>query len=145
MDAFDTTTHKSEKEVKKRLNAMQKVAELSLSKCAKDISNSGALGTLGMLLELSAVGAKIDVKKIPKPKDEPLLKWLVAYQGCGFILTCKKENSNKLISILEDSGFSASRVGKIIDDRKLIIEDGIKKKEVFNFKKKGVTGIMRGK
>jgi len=145
LEAFDTTTHKSSKQIKRRYEGMRRVAELSLSKCAKDISNAGTLGTLAMILELSLVGAKIDVRKIPKPKDAPLVKWLNAYQGCGFVLTCKNENSRELISLLEEAGFEVAKVGKITEDKRLVIEDEKEKKEVFNFMKEGITNLGKNR
>ena len=54
-----------------------------------DISNPGVLGSLGMLLEASGKGALIDISKMPRPKGVDLLQWLTAYQGCGFVVTCR--------------------------------------------------------
>ncbi len=139
--SFDTTLHKTSKQVQKRLHAMRDVAEASLSKCAKDISNPGALGTLAMMLESSNAGARVDVRKIPKPKYEPLLQWLLAYQGCGFVLTCKDDNVKRAIAVLENAGLDAACAGTVTRERKLTITDGNDEKVLFDFRKEGITGL----
>ena len=54
---FDSTSFKDRKTLLTQLGAMRELGEAGLVKAGKDISNPGLLGTLGMLLETSKVGA----------------------------------------------------------------------------------------
>ena len=45
---------------------MNSIARKHLLTAGKDISNPGILGTLGMLLEASGVGATVELEKIPR-------------------------------------------------------------------------------
>ncbi|OGS42443.1 MAG: hypothetical protein A3K67_02020, partial [Euryarchaeota archaeon RBG_16_62_10] len=84
--SWDTTSSKSKKFLQKQLKTMNKLAPILTA--GKDISNPGALGSLGMLLEASKVGGTVDIARMPRPPRVDLLQWLTAYQGCGFVVTC---------------------------------------------------------
>ena len=58
---FDSTSFKDRKTLLTQLGAMRELGESGLVKAGKDISNPGLLGTLGMLLETSNVGAVVDM------------------------------------------------------------------------------------
>ena len=49
---------------------MNSIAKKHLVNSCKDISNPGVVGTLGMLLEASNMGAEIELESIPKPDDK---------------------------------------------------------------------------
>ena len=59
--AWDTTTNKDDKLVQDQMDAMCTVASEHLAHAAKDMSNPGCIGTMGMLLESSGKGGYIDV------------------------------------------------------------------------------------
>jgi len=138
--AWDTTSHKSPKKVQEKFEAIYRIAEEKLATACKDISNPGSIGTLAMLLEASNTGAKIDIGKIPKPEDINLLKWVKAYPGFGVVLTSNKSNSTKCIKILEDHGISASIVGKVIQQKQLLIGNNNEYIPVFDFLKENISG-----
>lgn len=138
--AWDTTSHKSPKEVQEKFEAMFRIAEEKLATACKDISNPGSIGTLAMLLETSNVGGKIDVEKIPKPENIDLLKWVKAYPGFGMILTSNKDSSKKCLKIFEDHGVSASIVGKVISEKQLLVGNKNKYISVFDFSKDKISG-----
>jgi hypothetical protein len=143
--SWDTTSHKSPEEARKRLGAMQTVAKKRLATAAKDISMPGTLGTLGMLLESSGKGAIVDIGKIPTPPGFPadarIIRWLRAYQGCGFVLTCRKGREAGLVGEFEVAGITAAVVGRVTGDRKLIIREGGDSATVFDFSKDYIAGI----
>lgn len=138
--SWDTTSFKPAQLVRQKLLVMQNLARKHMVTAAKDISMPGTLGTLAMLLESSGMGAVVDIDKIPIPPRVPLIQWLRAYQGCGFILTCKRGKETAILSKFEKSGISAATVGRIKSDRKLIIESKGKEAILFDFKKDSITG-----
>lgn len=138
--AWDTTSFKNSEDVLKRLKAMNELAKKKLLSSAKDMSNPGTLGTLGMLLERSKKGAVVNLKKILCPKID-FIQWLKVYQSCGFVVSCEENKSKEVIKIYEKHCLSASVVGKVDNSNKLKITDGKETKVLFDFRKERITGI----
>jgi selenophosphate synthetase-related protein len=133
-------------EIKKQLDAMVQIGEKKLATAGKDISNPGALGTLGMLLESSGAGATVEVNKIPRPDVDKvpisLAHWLKTYPGTGFVLTVKTEEAGaECIQIFESAGITAAIVGEVNASKKLSITDGAETATVFDLNKDIITGI----
>ncbi len=141
---WDTTTMKSKKLVREQLDVLNKIGEMKLVNSCKDISNPGALGTLGMLLEVSNVGAKVCIDKIPKNEDIPLIQWLKMYPGCGFVFTLPEENFKELKEILEDVNISSKICGEIINDKKLVVSYKGQKGILYDFNNEYICGCIDG-
>lgn len=142
--AWDNTTKRTPAEIKRQLDTMVEIGEKKLATAGKDISNPGTLGTLGMLLESSGVGALLEVDKIPRPDAEhmTLEHWLKMYPGTGFVLTVENEEKGaECIKIFSDAGITASLVGEIDDSKKLRITNGSETATVFDLSKEIITGI----
>lgn len=136
---WDSTSMKSSQEVLHRLEALNIIADNELATSCKDVSNPGILGSLGMLLETSRVGAQIDVEKIPAPVE--LSEFVKMYPGYGFVLTARDEYVEKVIEIFENRNISANILGEITAERKMILhyknESGI----LFDFEKEIICGF----
>ncbi|UCH89428.1 MAG: methanogenesis marker 2 protein [Thermoplasmata archaeon] len=143
--SWDTTRHKSSEQIWRQFNGIRSLAQKNLVNAGKDISNPGLIGTLGMLTESSGVGAIVDLSTIQCPPDLELLHWLKMYQGMGFIVSVKPENSDAVIQTFIEAGLSASRIGTITTDRKLILQDGKESIEVFDFNVDSITGLKPDK
>lgn len=143
--AWDNTTRRTPGEIKKQLNTMVEIGEKKLATAGKDISNPGTLGTFGMLLESSGVGAIVELDKIPKPDAKiSFEQWLKMYPGTGFVLTTENEaNAAECINIFEDAGVAASVIGEVYASKKLKITNGTEKATVFDFEREMITGIKR--
>ncbi|MHA1379385.1 MAG: AIR synthase related protein [Candidatus Helarchaeota archaeon] len=139
--AFNTTQHKNPVQIQKIFEAWRKIAQNKLVTAAKDISNPGIIGTLGMLLDASKKGGKINISKIPKPENIQLDTWLKAYPGYGIIFTAKKNSVFKIKQIFSDVSIVVEEIGEINNSRKLIIEDGSYNAEVFDFRKINLSGL----
>ncbi len=144
--AWDNTTKRSPEEIRMQLNTMVEIGEKKLATAGKDISNPGTLGTLGMLLESSGVGAIVELDKIPRPDTENLQisfeHWLKMYPGTGFVLTVENEEKGaECIRIFGDAGVEASIIGEIDNSKKLKITNGAETATVFDFNKEIITGI----
>lgn len=138
---WDTTTMKSAELVQAQITAMNEVASKHLVSAGKDISNPGTLGTLGMLLETSNVGATVELDLIPRNTDVSWEDWLRLYPGAGFVLTAKEENVDFIVEILEKVNITTRVVGSIIPDKMLFLTSGDSKEVVFDFSTDKITGI----
>lgn len=138
---FDSTSFKDRRTLLMQLGAMQELGEAGLVKAGKDISNPGMLGTLGMLLETSKAGAVVDVDSIPIPDGLDLLSWLKMYPGMGFVVTTRPENADKVLKIFQRRGLTPAVIGKVVEDRRLIIASGNQQTVLFDLAKECVTGI----
>jgi putative methanogenesis marker protein 2 len=138
---FDSTSFKDSKTLLTQLGCMQELGERGLVKAGKDISNPGLLGTLGMLLETSRVGAVVDVEAIAVPAGLDLISWLKMYPGMGFIVTTKPEDAVKVLEVFERRGLTARVIGLVTDARKLVIRQGSEETVLLDLEKECVTGI----
>ena len=138
--AWDTTTKKGKDIVRKQILTMNEIGKRHLVGSGKDISNPGSLGSLGMLLETSGKGAVVDLGNIPRPEGQDLDQWLKAYQGCGFVLTCKPRNSKRIIEMFADVGVTGAIVGKIQNSHEFIITSGKQEAVLFDFEKDTISG-----
>ncbi|WXG39918.1 MAG: methanogenesis marker 2 protein [Candidatus Freyarchaeum deiterrae] len=138
--AWDSTSWKSPEYVEQKLNTMKEIAKKHLATAAKDISNPGVIGTLGMLLEASQVGGRVDVSSIPKPLDMDLEKWVKMYPGFGVIMTSKPSTASRCLKIFRGADVSAEIIGEVDDSKKLLITDESEVCEVFNFKQDRLSG-----
>jgi putative methanogenesis marker protein 2 len=138
--AWDTTTHKSRDDVENKLKAIREIGSKRLVTAAKDISNPGVVGTLGMLLDASSIGGEVNMNEIPKPPHIELDQWLKAYPGFGVVLTTESKKADACMSILRQQGVEAKIAGKTDESRKLSITDGEFSAEVFDFRKDKLAG-----
>ncbi len=139
--AWQTTLDKDPKLVRNQMEAAALVADEKLVHAGKDMSNPGSVGTLGMMLETSEMGGVVDIEKIPKPRNcTDLIRWILCYQGCGFVYACPPENSARVIEIFKEVKCIGAVVGKVTDTRKLELVLGDEKGILFDFSKDIITG-----
>jgi putative methanogenesis marker protein 2 len=139
--SFDSTTMKEPEDVRAKYRVMHLLGEKHLLTAGKDISNPGVIGTLGMLVETSRVGASVDLSKIPVPGDVDFIQWLKVHPATGFIVTMLHENEAEVVHLFEGAGYRASVIGKIENTLKLDIYRGDERVTVFDFTDDVVTGI----
>ncbi len=139
--SFDSTTMKEPEEVRAKYRVMQELGEKKLVTSGKDISNPGTIGTLAMLLETSSKGARVELTRIPSPKNIDFVQWLKIHPATGFIVTTTAENESKVLHIFEKAGYKAASIGIVEDTRRLDICSRDECVTVFDFKKDKVTGI----
>jgi hypothetical protein len=138
---WDTTTHKTPEMVQSQILIMNSIARKHLLTAGKDISNPGILGTLGMLLEASEVGATVELEKIPRNSNIEWEDWLKVYPGSGFVLTAEEKNVEETMEMLENVNITSEVVGSIIEDKKLYLTHDNQKKIVFDFNTEIIMGI----
>jgi uncharacterized protein len=138
--AWDTTSKKGPEEVQRQMLIMNDVGSKHWVHSGKDMSNPGSVGTLGMLLETSGRGGRVDLDKVPRPKGVDFAQWLKSYQGCGFVLTVAPKNSKKVLEAFRKEGVEGAVVGKVDATSKLIMGQGAEELVLFDFKKEIITG-----
>ena len=138
---WDTTTMKSDELVQAQIGVMNKIGKEKLVTSGKDISNPGILGTLGMLLEASDVGATVELETIPRNETIEWEQWLKLYPGSGFVLTAKSDKVDRCIELLEEVNITSSVVGEIINDKKLYVTYEDQKEVLFDFEIDRIMGI----
>lgn len=138
--AWDTTTRKDDALVQSQMGMMCTIAKEGLCHSAKDMSNPGCIGTLGMLLESSGKGGYVDVDRIPVPEGIDFIHWCLAYQGCGFVFVCPPENSARIIELFEGVGCAGAVVGKVDGGPRLTLRSDGMEDVLFDFTKDIITG-----
>ena len=139
--SWDTTTMKEPASVREKFLIMETIGQAHIVTAGKDISNPGTIGTLGMLLEVSHVGAVVDISRIPCPDGVDFTQWLLTYPATGFVLTVPPEHVQECIRMFEEVDLLAVDVGYITAEKKLNITDGKDEMTVFNFNSDTITGI----
>lgn len=138
---FDSTSFKDRETLLMQLGAMRELGERGLVRAGKDISNPGMLGTLGMLLETSNVGAIVDLDAIPIPSGLDLLSWLKMYPGMGFVVTAQREKAGEVMEAFSRRGLTPAIIGCVVADRRLVIRSGEEQTVLFDLERNCVTGI----
>ncbi|WP_094228370.1 methanogenesis marker 2 protein [Methanolobus psychrotolerans] len=139
--SWDTTSFKEAAVVRERFMVMQEIGEKKLVTAGKDISNPGTIGTLGMLCEVSRVGASVDLRKIPRPDNVDFEQWLKIYPATGYVVTAKAENAAQCAEVFENAGLMAAVIGEINISQIIDIYDDSGRAIVFDLKNDDITGI----
>jgi len=142
---WDSTTLRSDNLVQDQIRVMNVLASKHIVTSGRDISNPGTLGTLGMLLEASDVGATVELNKIPRNDNVSWEDWLRLYPGSGFVLTVPEDKAPVCIEILEGVEITSRVVGNIIKERKLYLTEDNQKEIVFDFNRDEIMGIREEK
>ncbi|MFM0326157.1 sll0787 family AIR synthase-like protein [Caballeronia glebae] len=100
------------------------LAEDGLCNAAKDISMAGALGTALMLLECSAVGARIDLDALPCPADVDIERWLTAFPSFGFVLSVRREHVGEVLARFAGRDLASAVIGEVDASREVIVTRG---------------------
>lgn len=139
--SWDANSGKTSEELLYRLEALPLIAEKELAQAGKDVSNSGILGTVSIMMENSGKGAIIDLPSIPKPPEIELLDWLVCFQSFGFVLSVQPHQSRSVINLFHEREIKASIIGKVIDEPTVTLQDRQKGMRLFDFREDKITGI----
>ncbi len=139
---WDTATLRTAAEVRAQIHVLEELGTRHLVTAGKDISNPGIIGTLGMLLEVSGMGARVDLAAIPLPDTShniPFEQWVRMYPGMGFVLTLQEQHRDEVISLFSNVGMAAQVIGTVDDSKELRIVYHDEDTRVFDFS--GCDGI----
>lgn len=119
------------------------IAEAGLSRAAKDISQGGIVGTAAMLAECSGVAIDIDPRKIPKPVDVALERWLLTFPSFGYILSIKPWNVAETIARFAARDIAAAAIGAVAQGSRVTIGDGVSSETIWDFAERPLIGAAQ--
>jgi AIR synthase-related protein len=103
------------------LELLPTLAESGVCDAAKDISMAGVLGTALMLLECSAVGARIDLDAIPRPQRVDFERWLTAFPSFGFILSVRAQHVDDVLARFRERDLACAVIGEVDASREVVV------------------------
>jgi len=83
----------------------------------------------------------VDVDAIAVPSCLDIAAWLKMYPGMGFVVTARPENAERVLEVFEVRGLSARVIGRVTDERRLLIRSGKEEAVLFDLERECVTGI----
>jgi selenophosphate synthetase-related protein len=116
------------------------IAEAGLACAGKDISQGGIIGTAVMLAECSAVGAIIDVLRIPRPDGVSLERWLQTFPSFGYLLAVPPPNVPDVLARFAARDIAAAEIGTITGGNRVEITDGRVTEIVWDFAQSPLIG-----
>ena len=140
---WNCSSHLSDADLHRDLSILPRIAEKGWCDAARDISMAGVLGTAIMLLELSGVGAQIDLDTLTQPSgsDDRFIDWLLCFPSYGFVLSVRPWHLSNVQLAFAEHGISCSSIGKVTADYnvKLVRED--EEAVLWDFDKEPFTGF----
>jgi AIR synthase-related protein len=122
------------------LELLPEIAEAGLSRAAKGISQGGIIGTATMLAECSGVGIAIDVRSVPRPEGVPVERWLLTFPSYGYLLAVAPSDVGSVVGLFSARGLSASAIGAITADRRVVVTDGVSDETIWDFARAPLIG-----
>lgn len=138
--SIDRQAHRLHRDVR----VLPRVAAKGLAAAAKDVSMAGPLGSLAMLLEFRALGADVDLERLPVPADTDPLRWLVSFPTYAFWLTADPARAEECIAEFEAADLTCVAVGTVAEDPVLRLHLGGETATLLDFDTESVTGLWRG-
>ncbi|WP_438040921.1 sll0787 family AIR synthase-like protein [Sorangium sp. So ce128] len=125
------------------LEVLPALAEAGLCDAGKDISMGGVAGTLLMLLETSCAGAVLDLEAVPRPRDVPLARWLLAFPSYGFLLSVRPGVAGEVLSAFARRGIASAAVGAVDGSRRLTLQAAGERQTLWDLSAEPLTGLAR--
>ncbi|WP_043114206.1 sll0787 family AIR synthase-like protein [Solimonas soli] len=123
------------------LELLPQLAEAGLCRAAKDISQAGVLGTALMLLECSGAGATLDVRRVPRPPQAPLARWLLhTFPSYGYLLAVPPAQVAEVIARFEARDLACAAVGRCDRSRQLRLREHGEERVAWDFAAQALTG-----
>ena len=140
---WDCSSHLSDADIRRDLSILPKIAENGWCDSARDISMAGILGSAMMLLELSGVGALIDMDAIPLPENvsERFFDWLISFPSYGFVLSVRPWRELDVQHAFEKHGINCSSIGTVTANCNVILITKDEETLLWDFDKKPFTGL----
>jgi hypothetical protein len=123
---WDCSAHLANTDLQRDLALLPAIAEAGWCDAARDISMAGILGSLMMLLELSSVGAMIDMDAIPQPPAaaDRYFDWLLGFPSYGFILCVRPQHTADIQNIFAQHEISCAAIGEVTPDQRVVLRRG---------------------
>jgi AIR synthase-related protein len=123
---WDCSAHLSDEELRRDLALLPLIAEAGWCDSARDISMAGIIGSLLMVLDLSSVGATIDLAAIPQPPAaaERYFDWLLGFPSYGFVLCVRPHYVDPIREKFAGQAITCATIGQVTADRRVMLHRG---------------------
>lgn len=108
---------------------------------AKDVSMSGIIGSLAMLLEPGRLGVAVDLDVLPVPAGVSLPDWLGCFPCLAFLLSCPAERVQECLAGFRGRGLSAAALGVLDGGGQVRMTRGGETVTVFDLHAQGITHL----
>jgi AIR synthase-related protein len=138
---FDAATRASPAALRARLALLPELAESGLVGAGKDVSMAGLCGSLLMMLESSAVGAVLDLARVPVPAGVEPLRWLTAFPSYGFVLAVDAARARAVAGRFDALGVACEEVGEVTGGHRLELVHGAERATYWDLGEQALTGF----
>jgi uncharacterized protein len=120
---WDCSAHLADADLRRDLAILPTLAEAGWCDAGRDISMAGLLGSLLMMLELSGVGAIVDLEAVPRPAAtaDRLADWLLAFPSYGFVLAVRPEYIAPVQAAFAANDITCAVVGEATANRQVLL------------------------
>ncbi|MEW5957570.1 MAG: sll0787 family AIR synthase-like protein [Chloroflexota bacterium] len=141
---WDCSAHLSEAELRRDLALLPTIAEAGWCDAGRDVSMAGLLGSLLMMLELSGVGAVVQLEAIPRPAaaEDRFLDWLLAFPSYGFVLAVRPEHVAAVQATFSERAMTCAVIGQATADRSVILRQSSYEAELWNLAEEPFIGFV---
>ncbi|KMJ43804.1 AIR synthase [Xenorhabdus khoisanae] len=133
--------HVSGRILQSQIALLPQLAEKNLAYAARDISNAGILGSLLMLLEGTASGARINLDAIPKPDDVEWFQWLQIFPSFGFLLTADANKCEEIIRLFHSQDIACTVIGETNNSGVITVQQQEQSSIFWDFHRQIFTGF----
>lgn len=140
---WDCSAHLSDTDLRRDLAILPTLAEAGWCDAGRDISMAGVLGSMLMLLELSGVGAVIELEAIPRPveAEDRFLDWLLSFPSYGFILAVRPEHVAAVQAAFAAQSIICAVIGQATASQHVILRQDNKEAILWDFAEEPFTGF----
>jgi uncharacterized protein len=140
---WDCSAHLSDVDLRRDLAILPTLAEAGWCDAGRDISMAGALGSMLMLLELSGVGAVVELEAIPRPAEaeDHFLDWLLSFPSYGFILAVRPEHVAAVQAAFAAQSIICAVIGQATASQRVILRQDNKEAILWDFAEEPFTGF----
>ncbi|MEW5956159.1 MAG: sll0787 family AIR synthase-like protein [Chloroflexota bacterium] len=120
---WNCSAHLSGADLRRDLAILPTIAEAGWCKAARDVSMGGLFGSILMLLELSGLGAVIDLETVPQPVgiEDRYLDWLLAFPSYGFVLAVSPEHVAAVQAAFAAREITCAAIGQATVNRQVVL------------------------
>jgi AIR synthase-related protein len=142
---WNCSAHLRDDELRGQLAVLPTIAEAGWCGAARDVSMGGLLGSALMLLDLSGVGAVIDLEAIavPEPAANRWFDRLLAVPSYGFVLSVPSSNWNQVRDAFRDKDLSCEAIGTVTSGPRVVVRRGGEEAVLWDFSHESFTGLTQ--
>ena len=142
---WNCSAHVGDAELRAQLAVLPTIAEAGWCAAARDVSMGGLLGSALMLLDLSGVGAAIDLDSVavPEAAAERSLDWLLAVPSYGFVLSVPSIHWKHVRDAFRAHDLSCEAIGTVTSGPQVVVKRGWEEAVLWDSSHESFTGLTQ--